>query len=102
MLITEPRSRRRSSSVASMTSSSPTHARPSTVALRLFTRPMSACDVTLLPEPDSPTMARVLPRSTLNDTPSTARTIPSSVGKLTRRSSTRTNASVMTASPAGR
>ena len=37
--------------------------------------------VTLLPEPDSPTMPSVLPSSTVNETPSTALTIPSSVLK---------------------
>jgi hypothetical protein len=35
--------------------------------------------VTLLPEPDSPTMPSVLPFSTLKLTPSTALTMPSSV-----------------------
>src|SRR5437764_7109082 len=44
--------------------------------------------VTLLPDPDSPTMPRVLPRSTVNDSPSTALTTPSSVGKWMRRSRT--------------
>ena len=33
-------------------------------------------DKTLLPEPDSPTMPRVFPRSKENDTPSTARAMP--------------------------
>ena len=37
--------------------------------------------VTDLPEPDSPTMPRVRPRSSWNDTSSTLRTTPSSVGK---------------------
>ena len=41
---------------------------------------------TLLPHPDSPTIPRVSPRSTPNDTPSTACTTPSSVWKLTLRS----------------
>ena len=44
--------------------------------------------VTLLPEPDSPTIPRVLPRSSWKDTPSTARTTPSSVLNRTRRSLT--------------
>ena len=38
-------------------------------------------DVTLFPQPDSPTIASVSPRSTENDTPSTARTTPSRVKK---------------------
>ena len=42
--------------------------------------------VTLLPEPDSPTMPSVLPRSSVNDSPSTDLTRPSSVGKWIRRS----------------
>jgi hypothetical protein len=37
--------------------------------------------VTLFPEPDSPTMPSVFPFSTLKLTPSTALTIPSSVWK---------------------
>ena len=37
--------------------------------------------VTDLPEPDSPTMPSTLPRSTANETPSTAPTTPSSVAK---------------------
>jgi hypothetical protein len=42
-------------------------------------------DVTLLPQPDSPTMASVSPRPTENDTPSTARTTPSRVKKCVFR-----------------
>src|SRR6478672_415290 len=38
-------------------------------------------DVTLLPQPDSPTTASVSPRPTENETPSTARTTPSRVKK---------------------
>ena len=44
-------------------------------------RPISAICDTDLPEPDSPTMPRVFPRSTVKLTPSTARTVPSSVWK---------------------
>ena len=44
--------------------------------------------VTLLPEPDSPTMPSTSPGATSNETPSTARTSPSSVRKETRRSRT--------------
>ncbi len=50
------------------------------VDCRLF-RPMIVRQVTLLPEPDSPTMPSVLPFSTLKLTPSTAFTMPSSVRK---------------------
>ncbi len=48
----------------------------------------SACAVTDLPEPDSPTMPTVSPAATSKDTPRTAWTSPSSVGNVTRRSST--------------
>ena len=34
---------------------------------------------TVLPEPDSPTMPSAWPRSSVNDTPSTARTLPRGV-----------------------
>ena len=49
-------------------------------ALRLFS-PMIVRHVTLLPEPDSPTIPSVLPFSTEKETPSTALTMPSSVLK---------------------
>ena len=35
-----------------------------------------ACDVVVLPQPDSPTSPSVSPRSRVNETPSTARTVP--------------------------
>src|SRR6185437_8253401 len=57
--------------------------------------------VTLLPEPDSPTMPRVSPSETLKETPSTARTTPSSVLKLTLRSLTSNSGSLMTLPPRG-
>jgi hypothetical protein len=41
--------------------------------------------VTLLPQPDSPTMPSVRPRSRLKSTPSTARTSPASVSKTVVR-----------------
>src|SRR6266496_2730052 len=48
--------------------------------------------VTLFPEPDSPTIPRTSPSSSVNEIPSTARTIPSSVRKETLRSRTRAEA----------
>ncbi len=51
--------------------------------------------VTLLPEPDSPTMPSVSPSETVNDTPSTARTTPSSVRKLTLRLRTSSSGSAI-------
>ena len=58
---------------------------PVTFAVLRSSRPITACAVTLLPEPDSPTIASVLPFSSLNETSSTAWTRPSSVGKATLR-----------------
>ena len=50
---------------------------------------MTASEVTLLPQPDSPTMPSVRPRATEKLTPSTASVRrPSVPGKTTRRSST--------------
>src|SRR5436190_17142144 len=49
-------------------------------------------DVTLLPQPDSPTMQSVSPRPTENETPSTARTTPSRVKKYVFSRSTTSNA----------
>src|SRR5688572_17104254 len=48
------------------------------------TRPMMESAVTLLPQPDSPTMPSVRPRCRLKSTPSTARTSPRSVAKCVR------------------
>src|SRR5215470_13296015 len=44
--------------------------------------------VTLFPDPDSPTIPTTSPSPTVNETPSTARTIPSSVRNETCRSLT--------------
>ena len=41
--------------------------------------------VTVLPDPDSPTIATVSPEFTVRETPSTALTVPSSVGNETRK-----------------
>ena len=45
-----------------------------------------------LPDPDSPTMPTVSPAATSKDTPRTAWTSPSSVGKVTDRSLTESSA----------
>ena len=66
---------------------------PSKVALGERVRPISVIDVTDLPEPDSPTIATTSPGATVNDTPSTAATTPSSVRKRTRRSRTSSSGS---------
>src|SRR6478752_4487674 len=60
-------------------------------------RPVMVWVATLLPEPDSPTMARVVPRSTSKESPRTASNTPSGVLKATRRS--RTSRRDMVASP---
>ena len=49
---------------------------------------ISVIAVTLLPEPDSPTMPSTSPRLTVNETPSTACTVPSWVRNETFRSRT--------------
>ena len=58
------------------------------IALLRLLSPMIVRQVTLLPQPDSPTIPSVFPRSTEKLTPSTALTTPSSVRKLVRRSRT--------------
>src|SRR5688500_2137197 len=61
---------------------------PVTVVFRLSFSPMIERQVTLLPQPDSPTMPTVRPGSMLKSTPTTAVTMPSSVWKRVRRSRT--------------
>ena len=51
------------------------------IAVAFGLRPMIVRQVTLLPDPDSPTMPSVWPFSTSKLTPSTALTTPSSVRK---------------------
>src|SRR4051794_34980638 len=58
------------------------------------TRPMIESAVTLLPQPDSPTMPSVRPRSRRKSTPSTARTSPRSPSKAVRSPRTSSRASV--------
>ncbi len=61
---------------------------PLEIVLIFGFRPMIVRQVTLLPQPDSPTMPRVCPFSTEKLTPSTALTMPSSVRKCVFRSRT--------------
>ena len=63
-------------------------ASPLEIVVRRLFRPMIVRQVTLLPQPDSPTMPSVLPFSTEKLTPSTALTMPSSVRKYVFRSLT--------------
>ena len=76
---------------ADTSSVSPTQISPEIFAAPALCKPMIDRLVTLLPEPDSPTMPSRLPRSSWNDRPSTDLTTPSSVGKCTRRSRTSRN-----------
>src|SRR5262249_20793996 len=55
--------------------------------------------VTLLPDPDSPTIPTTSPSPTVNETPSTARTIPSSVRNETWRSLTSSRGSAGISGP---
>ena len=61
---------------------------PLEIVLIFGLRPMIVRQVTLLPQPDSPTIPRVWPFSTEKLTPSTALTMPSSVRKCVLRSRT--------------
>ena len=63
---------------------------------------MSELAVTDLPEPDSPTMASVLPRSSVKLTPSTALAVPAAVWKYVRRSRTSTRRSEDVSAPCSR
>src|SRR5438552_12884136 len=58
-------------------------------------KPSSDRPVTVLPEPDSPTMPSTSPRPTSNETPSTAFTTPARVKKWTLRSSTTSTADMI-------
>src|SRR5262245_43156679 len=62
--------------------------RPERSTSPLGNRPMIAFDVTDLPEPDSPTMPRVLPRCRESEMPFTACTTPRRVPNPTWRSCT--------------
>src|SRR4051794_234354 len=76
----------RSSSGGSVSRSRPLNSTSPEITVRArLSRPMIARFETLLPEPDSPTMPRVSPRDSVNDTSETAWTMPSEVGKRTVR-----------------
>src|SRR6476660_9337099 len=85
-----PRIRRSTSVSAPMSSVPSNRADPVTFAPRVS--PAMVWVATLLPEPDSPTMASVLPRSTSKESPRTAWTTPSAVVKATFRSRTSNSA----------
>ena len=70
-------------------------ASPSKVAFGERVSPISVIAVTDLPEPDSPTTARISPGASSSDTPSTAVTDPSSVWNDTARSLIDSSSSLM-------
>src|SRR5437868_7682801 len=70
---------------------------PSKRALVPRVSPRIVIDVTLLPEPDSPTIPRTWPRSRVKSTPSTAPTMPSSVANRTLRPLTSSSLSAIRA-----
>ena len=96
-----------SSSVESLSRSWPSNmTSPASIPPGGATRRMIDRDVTLLPQPDSPTRPRISPRSTEKSMPSTARTAPSRVWNEVRRPRTsssgprRARASAAAAPPA--
>ena len=98
--ILPPRSLRRSSAESRSTSRSPNStASASTLPGGLGTSPMTESDVTLLPQPDSPTRPIVRPRGTLKLMPSTARNRPRSVAKWVFSPRTSRSLSIRTSNP---
>ena len=82
-----PRRSRRVSSGTSSRSKPSKRIEPETSAECFGSSPMMASEVTLLPQPDSPTRPSVAPLATLRSTLSTAWVVrPSSPWKVTRRS----------------
>ena len=78
-----PRSPRTTDSSADKMSTPPRRIFPVVVAVEELLSLRMEPAMTDFPDPLSPTMQTVSPAYTSNDTPSTARTIPSSVLKLT-------------------
>src|SRR3954466_1596749 len=100
MPICSPRTLRSSASPASISSLPRSRTEPSIREFGERVRPIRVCAVTLLPEPDSPTIASTSPGASSKETPSTACTPPPSVTKPARRSRTDSSAS-FTRSPSG-
>ena len=90
--ISSPRTARRSLGFMVSRSLPFQSASPPVTVLRFELSPMIVRQVTLLPQPDSPTIPSVWPFSTVKLTPSTARTTPSSVRKDVLRSLTSSRA----------
>src|SRR5919109_5496003 len=79
-----------------MRSRSPKTARPESTRPLRASSPRIASEVTLLPQPDSPTIPNVSPGAMSNEMPLTACTVPRRVQKRTWRSSTERSASLAT------
>ncbi len=77
--MSSPRTRRISSSLTESRSIPSKLAVPEISVFSAWVRPRMVSAVTLLPQPDSPTMPSVSPGSIENETPSTAWTTPSSL-----------------------
>ena len=92
MAMRAPRTRRIASASLSSRSSPSRRMRPATICPGGGTSRMIDSDVTLLPQPDSPTSPSTSPRSMAKLTPSTARTVPAPVANCVRRPSTDSSA----------
>src|SRR5215218_7514662 len=91
MAIRSPRRSARSRSVSVSRSWPSNRAEPDTIRAGVGRSPMRASEVTLLPQPDSPTMHRVLPLLTEKDTSSTTFTPLGAPSKRTESPSTLSN-----------
>ena len=100
MLMRAPRTERSWAEVMVSRSDPSNSASPLTWTLAPRVSPTIVCTETLLPEPDSPTMPRVCPRSTLNDRSRTARTKPSGVPNDTESRFTSSMATTPSCHPA--
>src|SRR5262245_25848575 len=99
MAMRAPRTRRMASSSLSSRSSPSRRTRPAVMRPGAGTSRMIDSDVTLLPQPDSPTRPSISPRSIEKLMPSTARTAPALVSNCVRRPSTASNATALDLEP---
>src|SRR5919197_1177914 len=95
--ICRPRTRRSARCLSWRRSRPSKRAEPERTRPARGSRPRRASAVTLLPQPDSPTIPSVSPGPISNEIPLTACTVPPPVQKWTRRSSTLSNGSLRTA-----
>ena len=86
--ISRPRICRRARSLCLIRSFPPKTARPVATRPLRASNPRTASEVTLFPQPDSPTIPSVSPAAIANEIPLTACTVPRRVENSTRRSST--------------